>query len=62
MSWADDEYERETTATVKRMWDEVQEMFYSSPPPTPKGEKKTAQQRAIERECKLWRDNFPSLR
>ena len=44
------------------MWDEIQELFHSSPPPTPRGQKKTSQQIAIEKECKLWRDNFPSLR
>ena len=60
LSWADDEYEKETTETVRRMFDNVEEMFYSSS--LGQQRRKTSQHTAQEKECQMWSKNFPTLR
>ena len=54
------EYERETTETVRRLLAEVEELFYA--PPAARRQRKGSQVSAQERECQQWRDQFPSLR
>ena len=55
------EYEKETTETVRRLFQDVEELFYS-PKPSKTRQGKTNNFTAQERECHLWRENFPCLR
>ena len=54
------EYERETTETVRRLLAEVEELFYA--PPAARRQRKGSEVSAQERECQQWREQFPSLR
>ena len=54
------EYERETTETVRRLLAEVEELFYA--PPAARRQRRGSEVSAQERECQQWREQFPSLR
>ena len=60
------EYEKETTETVRKMFADIEELFYepSSSHSQSRHRRKSSQsqQTPQEKECQMWRDNFPNLR
>jgi len=59
LSWADDEYEKETTETVQALFNQIEELFYESKITRKKKSSSTSVQ---EKECQIWREHFPHFR
>eukprot|EP00090_Calanus_glacialis_P014050 TRINITY_DN22680_c0_g1_i1.p1 TRINITY_DN22680_c0_g1~~TRINITY_DN22680_c0_g1_i1.p1 ORF type:complete len:641 (-),score=123.37 TRINITY_DN22680_c0_g1_i1:187-1920(-) len=59
LSWADDEYEKETTETVQALFNQIEELFYES---KNSRKKKASGSSVQEKECQIWREHFPHFR
>ncbi|XP_022090530.1 protein FAM149B1-like isoform X2 [Acanthaster planci] len=54
-SWADDEFDKQASKTVQRMFQEIDDMLFE-------GQKNATTSVQLENECKEWNSRFPHLR